>query len=105
MTDEPLWQDETGPPPVPGGLEEGQSVPPPVTAPGRRPVVSWPPLDYQRRHCRRPGCRCSHDNGCEFGWVDTGDSTVVPCPSCRPEQIQTHIEDRDHWLARLRRRR
>lgn len=46
-------------------------------------------------HCGRAGCRCTHTEGCDHGWVDMpaytdpvtkqGYAPVAPCPVCRPE--------------------
>lgn len=38
------------------------------------------------RHCRRPGCPCTHGAGCYRGWIDLEtDNLTTPCPTCKPE--------------------
>jgi hypothetical protein len=101
-----LWPEEAPEPAPP--VHAGMPVPPAAAEPaaGRtEPREHWPPLDWQRRHCGSHWCRCSHDSGCEFGWIDTGHDRVVPCPQCQPDKIQRHDETRPMWLARLRRAR
>lgn len=53
-------------------------------------------------HCRRTGCRCTHDAGCYRGWLEPADRDrvvdvpAVPCPVCRPGQYaatQLHRDD------------
>lgn len=53
-------------------------------------------------HCGRDGCRCTHSDGCEYGWIEAGAYTdavtlqtyspVEPCPVCRPEATARRIE-------------
>lgn len=50
----------------------------------------------ERGHCGREACRCTHTDGCDFGWVEMPPYTehqvtyrpVAPCPVCRPESYQ-----------------
>lgn len=50
---------------------------------------------FPRGHCGRAGCRCTHTEGCDHGWVDMpprqlhgGTYTeVAPCPVCRPDAM------------------
>lgn len=39
--------------------------------------------EYKEAHCGQPGCACRHEEGCDRGWVDRGDTTT-PCRVCRP---------------------
>lgn len=51
-------------------------------------------------HCGRAGCRCTHTEGCDRGWVDVPSYTdprtlqtyspVAPCPVCRPERFDLY---------------
>ena len=34
--------------------------------------------------CPFPDCVCTHDSGCNAGWLDTPDGPASPCPVCRP---------------------
>ena len=39
-------------------------------------------------HCNRSACRCTHDEPCFKGWIDT-DTSTAPCPMCRPGLLDT----------------
>jgi len=105
MTDlfgqEPAQEPETAPEPAPGA-SAGTGTPERPAGRSQSRAELFPPLDLQRRHCGDHYCRCTHDNGCEFGWIDTGSSSVEPCPICRPGKIRQIDETRPQWLARLR---
>jgi len=70
-----LWDDREPPTPDPERLR-------------RRPIT----------HCGREGCRCTHTEGCDHGWVEMPAYTdavtkqtytpVAPCPVCRSESYQ-----------------
>lgn len=68
--------------------ELGAIPPPPKPAAARR----WAPGEYRESHCGRPGCECTHADGCFKGWVDhipgeRGDGAydvAIPCRNCRP---------------------
>lgn len=86
-------------------------------------VVSQPPpqLDPRRvalrtpGHCGRGECRCTHTEGCEFGWVEMPAYTdpvtkqtyqpVQPCPVCRPESYARLREESRNDGRRVGRRR
>lgn len=70
-----------------------------------RPLPVVDPRRLHRRetlHCGRLACRCTHTDGCEYGWIEgtpyTDDVTlqtyrpVEPCPVCRPEATARRIE-------------
>lgn len=98
-----LWDPDPPSPPAEGGSDTSDEVRPQFA-----PLTRWqgfPEVDAQRRHCGLPWCRCTHDAGCEFGWVDTGLASVRPCPTCRPDKAAHHHETRAQWLARLRKAR
>lgn len=49
---------------------------------------------FPRGHCGREGCRCTHTEGCDHGWIEGKPYThrgvryaapQEPCPACRPE--------------------
>lgn len=49
---------------------------------------------FPRGHCGRPGCRCTHTENCDHGWIEGQPYThrgvryaapQEPCPACRPE--------------------
>lgn len=50
---------------------------------------------FPRGHCGRAGCRCTHTEGCDHGWVDMPPrelngqryTEVAPCPICRPDAM------------------
>lgn len=63
--------------------------------------------------CNIPGCQCTHDGGCDRGWIDLvderGDSLdkTSPCPTCRPGLKRVidsswDWEDRAAKMERLR---
>ena len=108
MTEQPLWpeqpvQDDPGraAAPSPDPADRPHSDQPAVD---NRTLADDLPFDLQRRHCRQPGCRCTHDQGCEFGWIDTG-RTTRPCPTCYPFKQPLPGETPDAWQARLRHQR
>lgn len=67
----------------------------------------------------RAGCRCTHTDPCEYGWIETKlikdgreYDAVKPCPICRPDRLTTDDEiasngnsealpGRTQWLNRL----
>lgn len=58
---------------------------------------------FPRGHCGRPGCRCTHTEGCDYGWMEGGEpytqrgvvyaAPVEPCPACRPEAATRMLAD------------
>jgi hypothetical protein len=46
------------------------------------------PFEKPCRHCPWPNCNCTHDDGCDKGWLDTEPlskacyDTVRRCPTC-----------------------
>lgn len=87
-----LWDDYEPPPPDPERVR-------------RRPIV----------HCGRVGCRCTHTEGCDHGWVELPPYTdpatkqtyapVAPCPVCRPESYGRLQADSRNDGPRVGRRR
>lgn len=70
------------------------------------------PGDNPGGHCGRRGCRCTHTNGCDHGWVDLPDRkhprtlltypTVAPCPVCRPESWERHAASIERGSVNVR---
>ena len=76
------------------------------------------PQRVQRRpitHCGRAGCRCTHTEGCDHGWVEMPAyvdpvtkqtyQPVQPCPMCRPESYQRLQHDSTNDGTRIGRPR
>lgn len=64
-------------------------------------------------HCGRKGCMCSHDGGCDRGFINLEDENgkelgrVSPCRNCKPEMaeiIQTSgdFETRSQLISEYR---
>lgn len=53
-------------------------------------------------NCGRRYCRCTHSDGCEYGWIDMPPlvrgkhayERVAPCPVCRPESALRVYENK-----------
>lgn len=84
----------------------------------RAPTVNPDPRRVKLRapnHCGRDGCRCTHTEGCDHGWVEMPVYTdavtkqaytpVQPCPVCRPEPYQRLRADSTNDGPRVGRRR
>lgn len=66
----------------------------PVPKPNAARIARW----RDHNHCGRAGCRCTHSDGCDHGWIDGLSYTdpvtlqtyrpVEPCPVCRPEYAE-----------------
>lgn len=73
--------------------EIGCIPPPPVTRPR-----DWGAGEFRESHCGRPGCHCSHSEGCYKGWVDHDPGSrgvydsAIPCRNCRPTAHQRIAE-------------
>ncbi|MCW2601839.1 MAG: hypothetical protein JWM02_3668 [Frankiales bacterium] len=52
-------------------------------------------------HCKRSSCRCTHTDGCSYGWLEQKDG-AIHCPVCRPGRQQQPYETREQWMNRLR---
>lgn len=62
--------------------------------------------------CKIPNCNCTHDGGCDRGWISMDDEfgndlgKTAPCPNCRPGlkralEMSWGWEDRAENIARV----
>ena len=50
------------------------------------------PLGHDRYPCSMAGCRCTHREPCDRGWIEVWQDDklkgVKPCPTCDPERAE-----------------
>lgn len=70
--------------------------------------TDWAPV-RKGRHCGREACRCTHDQGCEGGWIEAlpdahGNDQVLPCQQCngRRHKVLTIGDPREIAMGNLR---
>lgn len=70
-------------------------------------TVRWDP-NRQGAHCGRSGCQCTHNEGCNGGWIEIegpgGYERAKPCPICKwhVHNILINVPDRGEAQRQVR---